>query len=589
MTLNPLYRYNGVSGGDVWHQRIFDYLVSKCPDIEVLLRWAEKQDTALVTEGMIRSTQFMMEEAPVVLSGHIFGFLGACLDGDARTTFDSIPTRLCGSRNGLEAWRALSWRIRQGREFRKNALKEAMDAMKPVRDYAHISGAIDEYDKKLKEYEAAGGDRPTESDLKRAVLKLMPHELREALIFKASDPGGFMEFKEALRYKVAMVMSLRGTTPAHALEHQVGTASLVDIGEGTPSEAGSKASSLQDMVNAMGEELMLAIDRKFGGNTRSPLKRPNPTRQNGAPGAGNQTRTFKCLNCGSDKHRTAECPKPKVEPRDRPCFECGGKGHQARNCPNKPGKKGQLRYLGEDEEADMLCVDCEAGWWPAMKPAKAMTVRPTPATHTLGDAIGEAFRKLKAVDIAEEKHEKPEEVEKVMGQLEFSDDEIMVPNFDGGEDDSDCDSSDDGTDDYYYIRAKDALRCCTVTASAGMSGVPSESPLTRCEPKHPGASDSVCGAAVVPSGHHAVPSRRPQPQVGCHAGEHESEVPEGYTPYMKNRIDKNTASGEPTLRAEQDTVMNRNFLYNSFSVHASFSSDIKTADKERERDRSCGT
>ena len=33
-----------------------------------------------------------------------------------------------------------------------------MDAMKPVRDYAHVSGIIAEYDKKLKEYEAAGGD-----------------------------------------------------------------------------------------------------------------------------------------------------------------------------------------------------------------------------------------------------------------------------------------------------------------------------------------------------------------------------------------------------------------------------------------------
>ena len=56
MTLNPLYRYNGVSGGDVWHTRIFDYMVSKCPDIEVLLRWAEKQDMNLVTENHIRST-----------------------------------------------------------------------------------------------------------------------------------------------------------------------------------------------------------------------------------------------------------------------------------------------------------------------------------------------------------------------------------------------------------------------------------------------------------------------------------------------------------------------------------------------------
>ena len=193
----------------------------------------------------------------------------------------------------------------------------------------------------------------------------MPHELREALIFKASDPGAFMDFKEALRYKVAMVMSLRGTTPAHSLESAVGTAKLSD----NDSCSETSAQSMKEAVAALGEELMLAIDRKLG-TRKSPLSRPNnPPRQ--APGATG-TRTYRCLNCGSDKHRTAECPRPKVEPRDRPCFECGQKGHQARNCPNKP-KRQPVRSL-EDEEADlvdMLRTECEAGWGPATRPVRA--------------------------------------------------------------------------------------------------------------------------------------------------------------------------------------------------------------------------
>jgi len=333
--------------------------------------------------------------------------------------------------------------------------------------------------------------------------------------------------------------------------------------ENAPSEAGSKASSLQEMVNTLGEELMMAIDKKLGGNLRTPLRRPNG-QKTGAP-AG-PARTFRCLNCGSEKHRTAECPKPKVEPRDRPCFECGGKGHQARNCPNK-GRKNQLRYMGDDDEADivdMLCLDCNAGWWPAVKPVKAAAARPTPKAHTFGDVIGEAFRKMKDMDIEEQKHDE------IKNMFEFNSD-----------DGNDCDSSDDGTDDYYYNqRAMDGFRSCTVTASAGMSGAPSESPLTRCEPKHPRASDVSCGAAVVPSGHHAVPSHRPQPQDGCHAGARELGAPEGYVPYMKDKIDENTMSGEPTLRAEQ--MMNRNSFSNSFSLHASFSSDFsRTAGKER--------
>ena len=53
----------------------------------------------------------------------------------------------------------------------------------------------------------------------------------------------------------------------------------------------------------------------------------------------------------------------------------------------------------------MLCLDCDAGWWPAVKPAKAMTVRPTPVAHTIGDAIGEAFRKLQDMDIEDNPYE----------------------------------------------------------------------------------------------------------------------------------------------------------------------------------------
>ena len=70
---------------------------------------------------------------------------------------------------------------------------------------------------------------------------------------------------------------------------------MADHVEGAPSEAGSKASSLQEMVNTLGEELMIAIDKKVGGNTRTPLRRPNAPKA-GAPSG--PARTFRCLNCG---------------------------------------------------------------------------------------------------------------------------------------------------------------------------------------------------------------------------------------------------------------------------------------------------
>ena len=69
-----------MAGGDACHARFFDYLTSKCPDLEILLKWAENFDTQIVTDAAVKGTVFMMEESANVLSGHVYGFLGACLE-----------------------------------------------------------------------------------------------------------------------------------------------------------------------------------------------------------------------------------------------------------------------------------------------------------------------------------------------------------------------------------------------------------------------------------------------------------------------------------------------------------------------------
>ena len=136
-------------------------------------------------------------------------------------------------------------------------------------------------------------------------------------------------------------------------------------------------------------------------------------------------------------------------------------------------------------------MECEGGWWPAIRPAKMSAAKPMPRDATLGDAIGLAFRQLKNID----------------------DDE---------HDDYDGDSSDDGSEQYTMQRLR--------TISAGTSGATWDSPLTRCQPKRPIIA-----------------------KVDLAQDETTMEIPDGYYYYQKNRNEQ-TESSEPTLRASHVNV-----------------------------------
>ncbi len=82
--------------------------------------------------------------------------------------------------------------------------------------------------------------------------------------------------------------------------------------------------------------------------------------------------------------------------------------------------------MGEDNE-DAFCIVCDGEWQPARSPVKANATKPMPKDTIIGDVIGLAFKKLK-----------------VMGDLEFSDDE--------GDDGCSDVSSDDGSDEYMMRR-----------------------------------------------------------------------------------------------------------------------------------------
>ena len=100
-TDNKEYQYNGSTGGSVWVKTVRDYFIGKCPDAELMLKWAE-QCPAEITNEDVDNCGYGTVVHPTVLSGHVWAWLKAVLREQAMTMFLTAPKR-----NGLAAWRAL--------------------------------------------------------------------------------------------------------------------------------------------------------------------------------------------------------------------------------------------------------------------------------------------------------------------------------------------------------------------------------------------------------------------------------------------------------------------------------------------------
>ena len=94
--------------------------------------------------------------------------LDACLDD-----FQAAQPEL----NGLEVWRSLIWEINQGRSSRTLILRRGVQEPPTVKDLKDVSTALNAYDVVLRDYKAAGGQRPCDQELKQNLLSSLPETL----------------------------------------------------------------------------------------------------------------------------------------------------------------------------------------------------------------------------------------------------------------------------------------------------------------------------------------------------------------------------------------------------------------------------
>ncbi len=184
--LSQNYQFDGNHGGDAWRIKVRGYWIGKCPALLPILDWTEKQDANVITletlSAKIMEGQCMTELNIPRLSQIIWSFLNICLKDTAITCFSGAETL-----NGLDGWRRVVNHIQHGRNTRLAILRKVIKNPPAIRKLEDVTKGIMVFENTIREYEAVGGTAPSESEQKQDLLETLPLEIRENLLWRASE------------------------------------------------------------------------------------------------------------------------------------------------------------------------------------------------------------------------------------------------------------------------------------------------------------------------------------------------------------------------------------------------------------------
>ena len=358
------YRYNGVKGGPQWKSKTERYWISKAPVFKEILEWAESEDMEVVTVERFKAAagHRLTEEQILTANAEIWGWLSGVLTGTAETLFKRADIL-----NGLDAWRRIVRQIDQGREIKLDGLRQEVKTlhMKPIKGVENVEEGIAAFENTILAYTQAGGTPLQDRELKSDLLAILPSEIREPLLWHATDGGSFENFRDTVLVQSAKVLNNR-RRPLHAVNLE-----RAEIPEAEENEDFGPINNI--------EELLAAVNRMRGKLSLWKGAGAQPRQQGSSAAATRGPR--KCPNCGKE-HVETKCPHPPVAMADRPCWTCNRKGHSSRDCPDKKSQGKPLKVIEDAMAAISIFSVDEEGFKPVVRGC-----RPRPKQATLADFV----------------------------------------------------------------------------------------------------------------------------------------------------------------------------------------------------------
>ena len=108
-------QFDGQSGGEQWKSVVGNYLVTRCPIMFHVLKWAETRGNAPITREAVEDLKGWTDEDPLIIDHLMWGFLHLNLTGAAREIFCNT----CHSQ-GVEVWRKIHVLIYSKTERRRD-------------------------------------------------------------------------------------------------------------------------------------------------------------------------------------------------------------------------------------------------------------------------------------------------------------------------------------------------------------------------------------------------------------------------------------------------------------------------------------
>ncbi len=252
---------------------------------------------------------------------------------------------------------------------------------KQIRNLEGVAIGLAEFENKLQEFADLGGQTPGDADKKSDLLAILPQEMKELMIWRATDPDeSYQNFRDRVQTQTAQILLNRKKLPVHAVQAD---------------EDDDVDDFYIDPANMTKDELVAVVNRlnTQGRVRQGPGRRFGAQRRTGAPGAAPPPKDRpprKCANCG-EAHPGA-CPKARVATADRLCCGCGKPGHTSANCPAKAAQRpgavkavenspGKVPIFGLGNDAHIMHIDHE-GFQRVQRRG-----RPQPRAPVLGDFL----------------------------------------------------------------------------------------------------------------------------------------------------------------------------------------------------------